>query len=388
MAYNFDTTPNRRTLPLINKWTWYPQGVLPMWIADMDFPAPPAIRTALQKYLEHGDLGYQMPSMPLYESVAARLDQLYNWKISPHMIVPISGVNSGYNAAARSLCTPRRGYLIQTPVYNEFHETQRKAGVPQVESPLLAKVEGNRILYETDFTSLDRAAKKVNMFLLCNPHNPVGKIHSPAELERIAGICLENDVWIVSDEIHAELLLGDSTFTPLATISPEVAERTITLIAPSKTFNIPGLFCGFAIIPNEELRLRYLDTIFKMGIHIGSPGLVAALAAYSGRCDTWLVALCKYLTTNREFVFEYVMEHLPMLRITIPDATYLAWLDCSELNLRPSPFEFFLQEARVALSDGGRFGKGSEQFVRLNFGTSRRIIKQGLDRMRKAIRSL
>ncbi|HEY3476628.1 MAG TPA: hypothetical protein VGK56_18570, partial [Anaerolineales bacterium] len=136
MPYNFDKVPNRRALTLRNKWTWYPKDVLPMWIADMDFPAPPAILTALQKFLEHGDLGYQLPSMPLYEAVAARLDRLYNWKISPHMIVPISGVNSGYNVAARTFCTSRRGYLIQTPVYNEFHETQKKTGVPQVEAPL------------------------------------------------------------------------------------------------------------------------------------------------------------------------------------------------------------------------------------------------------------
>jgi cysteine-S-conjugate beta-lyase len=204
----------------------------------------------------------------------------------------------------------------------------------------------------------------------------------------MAQICIENNVVIVSDEIHSELLLDGQAFTPLATLSPEIAERSITLIAPSKTFNVPGLFCGFAIIPNEELRIRYLETIFKMGIHVASPGLVAAQVAYSGRCDAWLAALRKYLTENRNFLVDYMSTYLPMLRITIPDATYLAWLDCSELELRPSPYEFFLKEAKVALSDGGRFGKGSEQYVRLNFGTSRKILKRGLDRMRKAIRML
>jgi cystathionine beta-lyase len=386
MAYNFDKIPDRRAINLVNKWTWYPRNVLPMWIADMDFPAPPAILNALQKFLEHGDMGYQLPSMQLYEAVAARLEKLYNWKVSPHAIVPISGVNSGYNAATRTFCTARRGYLIQPPVYNEFHETQKKTGVPQVEAPLVKKVEENRIRYEVDLDSFARAAKTVNVFLLCNPHNPVGLIHSRADLQRMAEICLENDVLIVSDEIHSELLLGHNTFTPLATLSPEIAERTVTLIAPSKTFNVPGFFCGFAVIPNEELRLRYLETIFKMGIHVSSPGLIAAQAAYSGRCDAWLKALRKYLTANRDFLVDYVTGRLPMLRITIPDATYLAWLDCSELNLQPSPYEFFLKEAGVALGDGGRFGKGSEQFVRLNFGTSRKILKQGLERIRKAIR--
>lgn len=385
MAYDFDHVPNRR-IPGVVKWTWYPKDVLPMWVADMDFSAPPPILKALERFVEHGDLGYQLPSMPLYEAVAARIERLYGWKISPHMIVPTLGVNSGYNVAARTLCTSRRGYLIQTPVYNEFHETQRKTAAPQVESPLIRKAEGNSIRYEVDFDSFARAAKKVEMFLLCNPHNPVGMVYSRADLNRMAEICMENDVWIVSDEIHSELLLDDHQFTPLATLSPEIAERTITLIAPSKTFNVPGFFCAFAIIPNEELRIRYLDTIFKMGIHIASPGLVAAQVAYSGRCDAWLKALRKYLTANRDFLVDYVTKNLPALRITIPQATYLAWIDCSELKLEPSPHEFFLKEARVALSDGGRFGKGSEQFVRLNFGTSRKILKQGLDRIRKALR--
>jgi cystathionine beta-lyase len=388
MPYNFDTTPNRRATTLVNKWTWYPKDVLPMWIADMDFPAPLPILNALQKFLDRGDLGYQLPSMPLYEAVSARMDKLYNWKVSPHAIVPISGVNSGYNVAARTFCTLRRGYLIQTPVYNEFHETQRRTGTPQVEAPLVSRVEGNRIRYEVDMDRFRRAAKKANMFLLCNPHNPVGIVHAEPELRRMAEICLENNVLIVSDEIHSELLLDRNGFTPLATLSPEVAAKTITLIAPSKTFNVPGFFCGFAIIPDEDLRIRYLQTIFKMGIHVASPGLVAAQVAYSGRCDAWLKQLRGYLTENRDFLIDYVTKKLPMLRITVPDATYLAWIDCSDLDLQPSPYEFFLKEARVALGDGGRFGKGSEQFVRLNFGTSRKILKQGLDRIRKALRAL
>jgi cystathionine beta-lyase len=204
----------------------------------------------------------------------------------------------------------------------------------------------------------------------------------------MAQICMANDVLIVSDEIHSELLLGGHGFTPMASLAPEIADRTITLISASKAYNIPGLFSAFAILPNEELRKRYQDTVFRMGIHIASPGLVASQVAYSGRCDAWLKALRSYLTDNRDFLVSYVTKYLPMLRVTIPDATYLAWLDCSELSLRPSPSEFFLEKAHVALSDGGKFGGESKEFVRWNFGTSRKILKQGLDRIRKAIQSL
>jgi cysteine-S-conjugate beta-lyase len=385
MAYNFDRLPNRRISGVLNKWTFYPKDVLPMWIADMDFSAPPPILKALQKFVEHGDLGYRLPSRPLYETIAARMAKLYKWNISADMIVPVLGVNSGYNVAARTFCTPQSGYLIQTPVYNEFHETQRRAGVPQVESPLAAKVDGNRIRYEIDFDSFERAAEKVNLLLLCNPHNPIGFIYSPAELKRLAEICIRNDVLIVSDEIHSELLLDDSRFQPLASLGREIANRTITLVAASKTFNVPGLFCAFAIIPNKELRERYAETVFKMGMNVTGPGLVAAQVAYSGQCDKWLKELRKYLTGNREFLVNYVTEHMPAMRITIPDATYLGWLDCTELKLKPSPYEFFLSKARVALSDGGKFGKGSEQYVRLNFGTSRKTLEKALNRMRKAL---
>jgi cystathionine beta-lyase len=303
------------------------------------------------------------------------------------MIIAVTGVNSGYNVAARTFCTPRRGYLIQTPVYNEFHETQKKTGAPQIEAPLTKSVEGNRIRYQVDFDSFAQAAKKVEMFLLCNPHNPVGHIHSRPELQQMAEVCIENDVLIVADEIHSELLLDGNKFCPIASLSPEIANRTITLVAASKAFNVPGLLCAFAIIPNEELRNRYAETVLKMGIHVASPGLAASHAAFSGQCDRWLKELRAYLTENRDFLIDYVTRHIPSMQVTVPDATYLAWLDCADLKLKSSPYEYFLEKARVALSDGGKFGKGSEQFVRLNFGTSRRILKQALDRMKKALES-
>ena len=385
LKYNFAIVPNRRN-PLVGvKWANYPRDVLPMWIADADFPTAPQIRSALHEQVEHGVLGYETPRRPFMEIIAARMKDLYNWEVDPDWIVYTAGVNNGYNIAARILCSSKKGYLIQTPVYNEFLETEYKTGLPQRVARLEKKVEGSRIKYEVNFEAFEKGVKRSGMFLLCHPHNPIGKIYSPDELKRMAEICLGNGVTVVSDEIHSELLLGGAKFTPLASLSPEIGKHTITLVSASKAFNVPGLACAFAIVPGEDLRRRFYDAASGMSFEIASPGLTAARVAYSGKADAWLKALRQYLTVNRDFVLEYVERDMPGVRATKPDATYLLWLDCSALGFEPSPYEFFLEKAKVALSGGGKFGKNNGQFVRLNFATSRRILKQGLDRMRDAL---
>jgi cysteine-S-conjugate beta-lyase len=290
--------------------------------------------------------------------------------------------------AARAFGSPKKGYLVQSPVYNEFHEVKNNVRIPQFDAPLVKSVQGNILHYEIDWDVFRKQAKKAGMFLLCNPHNPLGMIFSRKDLLRMAEICVENKVLIVSDEIHSELSLDDNQFTPLAKLSSEIAKQTITLIAPSKTFNVPGLFCGFAIITNTELRERYVKMVESLRLHVSSLGLHAAQVAFSGQCDGWLRALRGYLKGNRDFLVNYVSETMPGVRITIPEATYLAWLDFTQLNLKSSPYEFFLKKAKVALSDGAVFGESGNGHVRLNFGTSRRILTQGLERMRKPLRSL
>jgi cystathionine beta-lyase len=195
-------------------------------------------------------------------------------------------------------------------------------------------------------------------------------------------------VLIISDEIHSELLLDDTKFVPLAQLSSEIAQNTITLIAPSKTFNVPGLFCGFAIIPNQELRDPYIKVVQHLRLHVASLGLRAARVAFSGQCDEWLRELRSYLTDNCNFLVDYVTNNMPSVRVTVPQATYLAWLDFTGLELEESPYNFFLKKAKVGLSDGKIFGESGEGHVRLNFGTARKILKQGLERMSKALRSL
>ncbi len=385
MAYNFDHTPNRRDPNVYNKWTFYPKDVLPMWVADMDFQSPKPILDELHKVVEQGVLGYEIPSVALQRTVVARMDHLYGWKVKPEAVVTVTGIVSGFSVAARVFGSPKKGALIQTPVYNEFHEVKNNVGIPQLDAPFVRSVQDNILRYEIDWDAFRKQAKKAGIFLLCNPHNPLGIIFSRQDLLRMAEICIENNVVIVTDEIHSELLLDDNTFTPMARLSPEIAKHTITLVAPSKTFNVPGLFCGFAIIPNKELREPYVKMVHQLRLHVSSMGLHAAQVAFSGQCDGWLKELRGYLTGNRDFLVEYITKHMPGVKTTIPDATYLAWLDFTELGLKKSPYDFFLKNAKVALSNGAIFGENGVGHVRLNFGTSRRILKQGLDRMRKAL---
>lgn len=387
MEYNFDRLPNRRIPGILNKWTYYPEDLLPMWVADMDFPAPKPILDAIREAVRHGVLGYELPSKTLLETVAARMDRLYGWKVKPEWVIPVTGIVNGFNFAARAFGISKKGYLIQPPVYNEFHELKNNVGLAQLDAPLVQRVRGNILQYEIDWDLFRRQAKKACMFLLCNPHNPLGIIFSRSDLRRMAEICLENKVLMISDEIHSELLLNDRKFTPLAKLASEIAQNSITLIAPSKTFNMPGLFCGFAIIPNKELRDKYANVVGHLRVHVASLGMRAAQAAFSGQCDDWLKELRDYLTDNRDFLVDYITKNMPGVRTTSPQATYLAWLDFTEFEFETSAYQFFFEKAKVALSDGAIFGENGKGRVRLNFGTSRKILKQGLDRMSQALHS-
>ncbi|MCX6068993.1 MAG: pyridoxal phosphate-dependent aminotransferase [Chloroflexi bacterium] len=392
MPIDFDRIINRRHTNSI-KWTFFDEDVVPMWVADMDFPAPEPIITALHTAVEHGIFGYELPNQALRESVAARMKKLYGWKVDEKSVVPVTGLVSGFYAAASALCQPGDGYLIQTPVYMPFNDIQKNLGVIRQEAQLIKTGKNGRLSYAIDWDGFEKAfnagGSKTKMFLLCNPHNPTGQTYSREELSKMAELCLKNNTVIVSDEIHSELMLGSAKHVPMGSLSPEIAQQTITLVAPSKTFNIAGLFCGFAIIPNEELRERYKAVVERMTLHVASLAQVAAQAAFSGQCDGWLAELRAYLTANRDFAVGFVENELSGVQISVPDATYLAWLDCNELvasgKIKTSPYEFFLKEARVALNDGAAFGTGGKNFVRLNFGCPREILVEGLERMKKAL---
>jgi cystathionine beta-lyase len=297
--------------------------------------------------------------------------------------VLIPGVIPGFNVAARVLSSPGDGVLLKVPLYPPLLRVPGNVGITMDAADLARAPEGR---YEVDFDALARAITPRTRFLmLCNPHNPVGRVWRRAELERLAELCLARGLAIVADEIHGDLVFAGHRHVPIASLAPEIAERTLTLMAPSKTWNLAGLKFGLAVIPNAALRERFAAGRADLVYGVNILGYTAALAAYRDG-GPWLLALLRYLEASRDFLVEYTRKHLPGIVVTPPEGTYLAWLDCRRATIPGGdPFTFFLERARVALSDGATFGRGGAGFVRLNFGCPRSILAEGLDRMRQAL---
>ena len=381
MTYDFDRLIDRRGTHS-DKWQKYGPDVLPLWIADMDFQSPEPVIRALRGRVEHGVFGYLAFEQPeFHELFADRLLKRYNWRVSPDAVVLIPGVIPGFNVAGRVLAVPGDGLILQTPVYPPILRAASSIGLTREEAPLARRPDGS---YAPDVDAFVAAIReRTRFFLLCNPHNPVGRVFSRDELTRLAEVCLRRGLAIVADEIHCELTLDGQRHTPIASLAPEISERTITLMAPSKTFNLAGLKCSVAIIPNAALREKFVAGRVDLVQTVNVLGYAAAFAAYRDG-QPWLDELLRYLEANRDFVVEYVRARLPGVAVAPPEATYLAWLDCRNAGpAAPDPFTFFLEKARVALSDGALFGAGG--FVRLNFGCPRSILTEALDRMSLAL---
>jgi cystathionine beta-lyase len=389
---SFDQVVDRRGTNSL-KWTHYGKDVLPLWVADMDFQAPEPVRQALHAAINHGVFGYELPSRKLAEAVAARMKILYQWEVSPEMVVAVPGIVAGFKAAARATCKPGEGVLMQPPVYHPFLDVPEHTETVRQLAPLRQVSKGKVLRYEIDWEvfegALNSQGTHTAMFLLCQPHNPTGQIYTQSELERMGEICLRNGTVICSDEIHSELLLGGARHVSAAALSPEMARRLITLLSPSKTFNLVGLSCGFAIIPDRELRSRYRRVLQHSSLHVNSLALIAAEAALSRACESWLEVLRSYLTANRDYVVDFVSQELAGVRITVPDATYLAWIDFGELvregKITPDPYHFLLERSKIALNPGAEFGPGGEHFVRLNFGCPRSTLVDALGRIQRAL---
>ena len=377
MAFDFDT-PVERAGTGAMRWERYEgQDVVPLWVADTDFRAPPAVLAAYSRRIQHGVFGYTTPPGELREQIVARMRRLYDWRIAPDWIVFLPGVVPGLHLAARHLVPADGHVLVPTPVYHHFKRAVQLA--PRAHSDVPLALAGGRWGFDEE-----RLAREVRpqtrLLFLCNPQNPGGTIFTRAELERLAGLAARHDLVICSDEIHADLLLdAGKPHVPIASLAPEVSRRSVTLMSPNKSYNIPGAGCAFAIIEDEALR-RAFSADHHATIHDPSVfGYLGAMAAYR-EGGAWLAAQLDYLRANRDALEAWVARQ-PGLELAHVEATYLAWIDASGLGTS-DPHALFLRHG-VALSPGAQFG--AERFVRLNFGTQRGRLDEALARMTRAL---
>lgn len=384
MHYDFDRRIDRRNSDSI-KWNYYDEDVLPLWVADMDFVSPQPVVQALIQRARHAAFGYPKESEALKDAIRARQMEKHGWQVPAESMTLVPGVVTGFRIACHMLSPGQDGVLVQTPVYPPILKAWSVNDLLNQSMQLTQQPDGS---YAIDWEAFEAAfTPQTRLFILCNPHNPVGRVFRKDELERMAEICLRHDVLICSDEIHAELLFPGSQHIPIASLDPEVARHTITLTAPSKTFNIAGLHCSAAIISDEHLRERFQSAREGLVGWLDVMSMAAALAAYRDGQE-WLDQVMDYLNANREFVYETVNQELPGISMGMPEGTYLAWLDCRAAGILENPCQFFLERARLGLNDGGDFGPGGEGFVRLNFGCPRANLEVALERMKKALLDL
>ena len=380
MTFDFER-PVDRSRSDSQKWLRYAgRDILPLWVADMDFAAPPPVLEALRARVDHGVFGYAKPLPSLADAVVAHCRDRYGWAVDPAWIVWLPGLVTGLNVAAAAFGAPGDEVLTATPVYPPFlgspaNQERRAVGVP------MARAGGR---WELDFDALARAVTpRTRQFFLCSPHNPVGRAFTRDELARVAEFCVRHDLTLVSDEIHCDLVLDDVAHVPVASLSPEAAARTVTLMAPSKTYNIPGLGCSFAIVADPARRAAFARAAQGIVPDINVLGLVAGEAALR-HGEPWRRALLDHLRGNRDLLEGAVARgELPGVAMTHVEATYLAWLDVSALRL--SGAHAYFEGHGLGFSDGAPFGVGKDTHVRLNFGCTRATLLEALARLRRAV---
>lgn len=400
MQFNFDTEHDRSGTGSI-KWEFLQEGetmvygdhaaakhgserILPLWVADMDFHAPQAVIDALQARVAHGIYGYTMPTPSYKTAVVNWMQQRHNWAIDLDWIVLSPGVVSALYVLVRALTDPDDKVLIQRPVYHPFTFCVEENGRKMVSNTLI-ETNGR---YTMDFADLAAKAADpaVKLAILCNPHNPVGRVWTAAELRQFADICIQNNVTIIADEIHHDLIFSGHTFTPLASLSADIASHTITCTAPSKTFNLAGLKTSNIIITDSAIREKFQTELRRSGIWgVNAFGPVATEAAYTHGAP-WLDAVMAYIEDNYHFMVDYLAQHMPMLKVTPLEGTYLAWIDCRALELNQEERRhLMLDEAKLFIEEGEIFGEEGAGFERINLACPRSILAAALDRMRQVV---
>ncbi len=385
MKYDFDKTIDRRATNSY-KWDSAPEGVLPMWVADMDFRTASAIIDALQKRVAHGIFGYTRVPDAYYDAVTSWFSRRHGWDIDREWIIYTSGVVPAVSAVIKALTVPGDKVIVQTPVYNCFFSSIRNNGCEIVSNPLRRTAD----TYEMDFDALERCAAdpRAKVMLLCNPHNPAGRVWTPDELTRLGNICLRNGVTVVADEIHCELVYQGFKYTPFASLSDAFLHRSVTCVSPSKAFNIAGLQIANIVAFDNDLRSRIDKAININEVCDVNPfGVAATIAAYN-EGEEWLNQLVDYLHGNYEAMAEFCRRELPEFPITRLEGTYLVWMDCSSLGMPSDALEHaLLEDARLWLNAGTMYGAEGEGYMRWNIACPRSVMLDGLNRFLNFVRS-
>ena len=385
MKYDFDKTIDRRATNSY-KWDSAPEGVLPMWVADMDFRTAPAIIDALQKRVAHGIFGYTRVPDAYYDAVTSWFSRRHVWDIDREWIIYTSGVVPAVSAVIKALTVPGDKVIVQTPVYNCFFSSIRNNGCEIVSNPLRRTAD----TYEMDFDALERCAAdpRTKVMLLCNPHNPAGRVWTPDELTRLGNICLRNGVTVVADEIHCELVYQGFKYTPFASLSDAFLHRSVTCVSPSKAFNIAGLQIANIVAFDNDLRSRIDKAININEVCDVNPfGVAATIAAYN-EGEEWLNQLVDYLHGNYEAMAEFCRRELAEFPITRLEGTYLVWMDCSSLGMPSDALEHaLLDDARLWLNAGTMYGAEGEGYMRWNIACPRSVMLDGLNRFLNFVRS-
>lgn len=389
MKYNFDEIIPRENTNCykydLREKIFGIKDVLPMWVADMDFSSPPCVTDAIINRARHPVYGYTFRSASYYEAVSGWMKKRFNWNVEQKDISFSPGIVSAINLCVQKLTKPNDGIIIQSPVYFPFFSAISNNGRRILNNQLLEKNNN----YYIDFYDFEKKAADAAMFIFCHPHNPVGRLWTAEELEQIIDICKRHNVLIISDEIHHDMVLNKREHIPLASLSSSASEISICCTSPSKTFNIPGLATSSLIIPNPDLKKKYDDALEACHTGMGNIfGFVALEAAYKHGED-WLDQLLSYLRKNLKFLTEFINQYIPEISITIPEATYLAWLDFRKINIRHDKIqEFLATKAGIGLNEGKTFGPGGEGFQRLNFAVPKIKLEESLHKLEKAIHKI
>ena len=390
MKFNFDKIIDR-TNNFSAKWSemnknFGTNNLLPMWVADMDFLTAPCVMEALKDRLEQGIFGYTTRPSSYNESIVNWLDNRFSWKINQEWLMFSPAVITSISLLIQNLTQKNDKIMIQEPVYSPFHNIVESNERSLVISPLVKLDDGS---YVMDYEDIESKIKDVKVFILCNPHNPVGRVWTREELTRLGEICLKHNVLVISDEIHSDIILKNHKHTPFASISKEFSENTITCMAPTKTFNLAGLQSSFLVISNPYY-YEVMDKAFSiLDIKRNNAfSLVATEAAYNYGED-WLYELIKYIEDNVDFAIDYIKNHIPQLKVKKPEGTYLLWVDFSNLNVDKKDLKnALINKGRIALSDGSSFGIGGDGYYRINLACPRSMVLEGLKRIEFAIKSL